>query len=446
MTEQAVANKLAVDRHGEFVVKRKAVEAVAAVGEADARGQRRRTEMIALGWSNSNLDDVTLRGSGHTPSQQHPEYWDGDIEWVSLADSGKLDQGYISASTRRITARGMEKSSAVLHPAGTVIMSRDAGVGKSAILREAMAVSQHFIAWECKAKGVLEPWYLYYWLQSRKGYFERMAVGSTIKTIGLPLFRKLTISHPPLPEQRKIADILRTWDEAIDRAETLMRAEIEAFGVLRRRLFLFRGHEVPLSEVSMHITTKSDGAPHTVMAISAKTGFVAQADKYRRDMAGANLTNYTLLRRGEFAYNKGNSLTYPQGCIYALKEHSALVPNVYYSFRLRADLNSSYYEHFFASGALNRQLAQRITSGVRGNGLLNLNADDFFGVKVPVPSRATQDGAADALNMGARKIELLQHKAELLRTQKRGLMQKLLTGQLRVNVAAEIEPGGPDDD
>lgn len=191
--------------------------------------------------------------------------------------------------------------------------------------------------------------------------------------------------------------------------------------------------------------TKSDGASHTVMTISAKTGFVAQADKYRRDMAGANLANYTLLRRGEFAYNKGNSLTYPQGCIYALKVDSALVPNVYYSFRLRGDLNSSYYEHFFASGALNRQLAQRITSGVRGNGLLNLHADDFFGVKVPVPDRATQDLIADALNVGTRKIELLQRKAELLRTQKRGLMQKLLTGQVRVNVAAEIEPGGAND-
>lgn len=289
------------------------------------------------------------------------------------------------------------------------------------------------------------PKFVYYLLDFLD--FDSFNSGGAQPSLNRNFIYPISVDLPPLPEQRKIAEILRTWDAAIESSEALVRAETRAFGALRRRLFFSCGQdEVPLSEVSTRIQRKSDGSPHTVMAISAKTGFVAQADKYRRDMAGASLANYTLLRRGEFAYNKGNSLTYPQGCIYALKADSAVVPNVYYSFRLRADLNSSYYEHFFASGALNRQLAQRITSGVRGNGLLNLNADDFFGVAVPVPDRATQDSAADALNIGARKIELLQRQAELLRTQKHGLMQKLLTGQVRVNVAAEIDPERPDDD
>lgn len=299
-----------------------------------------------------------------------------------------------------------------------------------------------------RAREALDQNYMYQLLSGRgfESYVRSAKTETVVPHISPHQIRAFSIPLPPLPEQRRIAEILRTWDEAIERSETLVLAETTAFDALRRRLFASGDQGVPLSEVSTRITTKSDGSPHTVMAISAKKGFVAQSDKYRRDMAGASLANYTLLRRGEFAYNKGNSLTYPQGCIYALKTDSALVPNVYYSFRLRGDLNSSYYEHFFASGALNRQLAQRITSGVRGNGLLNLNAKDFFGVKVPVPSRATQDGAADAMNMGARKIELMQTKADLLRTQKCGLMQKLLTGHLRVNVAAEIEPGRADDD
>lgn len=293
----------------------------------------------------------------------------------------------------------------------------------------------------------VDPTYLSKVMQSPlfRAHLLEQGGGSSINNLSQAALAAFRFPLPPLPEQRKIAEILRTWDDAIERSEALIQAENQSFCALRRRLFVSCAHEVPLSEVSTRITTKSDGSSHAVMAISAKTGFVAQADKYRRDMAGASLANYTLLRRGEFAYNKGNSLTYPQGCIYALKADSALVPNVYYSFRLRKDLNRSYYEHFFSSGALNRQLAQRITSGVRGNGLLNLNAEDFFGVKVPVPDRAAQDGAANALDMGARKIELLQRKGELLRSQKRGLMQKLLTGQLRVNVT-EIEPGRPDDD
>ncbi|MGY4543639.1 type I restriction enzyme S subunit [Arthrobacter sp. UYNi723] len=368
------------------------------------------------------------------------------VPFVQTRDIGRpLEMGSLDRTALKIAA-AYQRSSL---QADDLILSLRGDIGASAIVPLALegANISRGVA-RVRPKGRHDPQFIHYALQAPqvKRSISAASRGSTLREISIGSLRDVCVPVPPLPEQRKIAEILRAWDEAIERAETLVRAETQSFGALRRRLFVSCGHEVPLSEVSTRITTKSDGSSHTVMAISAKTGFVAQADKYRRDMAGASLANYTLLRRGEFAYNKGNSLTYPQGCIYALKAVSALVPNVYYSFRLGADLNSNYYEHFFASGALNRQLAQRITSGVRGNGLLNLNADDFFGVKVPVPNRATQDGAADALNMGARKIELLQRKAELLRTQKRGLMQKLLTGQLRVNVAVEIEPGRPDDD
>ena len=75
-------------------------------------------------------------------------------------------------------------------------------------MASAMAVSQHFIAWSCASKNILDPWFLYAWMQTQKPFFERMAVGSTIKTIGLPIFKRLTIDFPPLPEQRKIAEIL----------------------------------------------------------------------------------------------------------------------------------------------------------------------------------------------------------------------------------------------
>ncbi|MFA0698068.1 restriction endonuclease subunit S, partial [Vibrio sp. 10N.222.49.C9] len=79
-------------------------------------------------------------------------------------------------------------------------------------MAEPMAVSQHFIAWKCDANKKLHNWYLYNWLQLHKPEFERQAVGSTIKTIGLPYFKKLKIAAPSYEEQRKIAQILSTWD------------------------------------------------------------------------------------------------------------------------------------------------------------------------------------------------------------------------------------------
>jgi type I restriction enzyme S subunit len=108
------------------------------------------------------------------------------------------------------------------------------------------------------------------------------------------------------------------------------------------------------------------------MTISAKSGFLLQSDKYSRDMAGRSVENYVVLREGEFAYNKGNSLTAPQGCIFRLDRPTALVPHVYICFALKDGLNPAFYAHFFEAGALNPQLARLINSGVRNDGLLNL--------------------------------------------------------------------------
>ena len=111
---------------------------------------------LPAGWRRARLDDVANRASGHTPDQGKPEYWNGGIKWVSLADSGQLDRGYIADTDKEISAQGVRHSSAVMLPANTVVLSRDAGIGKSAVLKTEMAVSQHFIAWICKPKGLIE--------------------------------------------------------------------------------------------------------------------------------------------------------------------------------------------------------------------------------------------------------------------------------------------------
>ena len=169
------------------------------------------------------------------------------------------------------------------------------------------------------------------------------------------------------------------------------------------------------------------------MTISAKSGFLLQSDKFARDMAGSSVDLYTLLHEGEFAYNKGNSLTAPYGCIYRLGQPTAVVPFVYFCFALKSCLDPTFYEHLFASDALNHQLSKLINSGVRNDGLLNLNADDFFGCQVPVPKIDEQRRIAEALSAAKREISLLDEEIEVLTRQKRGLMQKLLTGEWRVN-------------
>lgn len=165
-------------------------------------------------WQYELLDKLALRGSGHTPNKNFPEYWNGGIKWVSLADSHRLDQLYISDTELQISHKGIQNSSAVLHPAGIVVLSRDAGVGKSAITTEPMAVSQHFMCWKCDQK--MDSHFLYYWLQFNKRTFENIAMGSTILTIGLPYFKKMKIACPvDLKEQRNIAAKMKASDTRI---------------------------------------------------------------------------------------------------------------------------------------------------------------------------------------------------------------------------------------
>ncbi len=165
-------------------------------------------------WEDKRLEDLAQRGSGHTPNKGQPEYYNGGIKWVSLADSKRLDRGLISETEIEISEQGVENSSAVLHKEGSVILSRDAGVGKSAVMACQMAVSQHFIVWTCDPRK-LSNWFLYHLLQKTKPLFERIATGSTIKTIGLPFFIGLRVTVPSVPEQERIAACLSSLDEMI---------------------------------------------------------------------------------------------------------------------------------------------------------------------------------------------------------------------------------------
>ena len=169
-------------------------------------------------WDFVLLDDVALRGSGHTPSKSVPSYWGGGVRWVSLADSHRLDQILIDTTDKEISDLGIANSSAVKHPAGTVILSRDAGVGKSAVLAMEMAVSQHFMAWRCSAR--LNNLYLYFVLQHMKPTFEAIALGSTIKTIGLDYFKKLRVAVPARAEQDVVVDVVMASERDVREHES----------------------------------------------------------------------------------------------------------------------------------------------------------------------------------------------------------------------------------
>lgn len=388
------------------------------------------------GWSKASIGEIGRVVTGTTPATATPEYYGGDIPFVAPGDLGRTL--FVYDAERTLTAEGLAQAKA-LPPGAVLFTCIGATIGKSAIAGRALATNQQINAVICDPQKA-DSTFVYYLLDLRAQAIKRLAGAQAVPIVNKSTFEDVTAPFPPLPEQRKIAEILRTWDEAIEKLEALRAANRERLTGLTQKVLGIGGafpngwKQRPLSDISTRVRRQNGGGDHPVMTISAKSGFRLQSDKFSRDMAGSSVDRYIVLNEGEFAYNKGNSLTAPYGCIFPLDRPTALVPFVYFCFALKADLNREFFAHLFAAGVLNHQLSRLINSGVRNDGLLNLSPEDFFGCKVPVPPADEQSAIASALTAAKHAIGLLETEIEALTRQKRGLMQKLLTGEWRVTL------------
>lgn len=188
-------------------------------------------------------------------------------------------------------------------------------------------------------------------------------------------------------------------------------------------------HDAEMSDVAEKIKECAGDRQYETLSISAGVGFVNQAEKFGREISGAQYAKYIVLHRGDFSYNKGNSNLYPQGCIYRLNDREkAAVPNVFESFRFPS-LDGNYYEQLFISGYLNKQLYSKINHGVRDDGLLNLTGKDFYSCHLPVPPLSEQQKIAEILLQYDKEIALHQCKVEELKNLKKACLGKMFPGK-----------------
>ncbi len=255
------------------------------------------------------------------------------------------------------------------------------------------------------------------------------------------------ISVPPPKEQRRIAEILSTWDQAIATTEQLLANSQRKVDALLQQLLTnpaARGEwpMAPIGEISERVQRRAkEDEELPVLMISSGTGFVRQDEKYSRFMAGKSVENYIALDYGEFAYNKGNSKLYEFGCVFPLLSHKrGLVPHVYVCFKLSASLHAGFYEHLFRADYLHDQLGALVNTGVRNNGLLNIRPADFLACEVPVPPLGEQQRIAEILSAATTWSEQQARDLDLLKQEKAALMSQLLTGKRRVKLPeAEME-------
>lgn len=326
---------------------------------------------------------------------------------------------------------------------GDVLMVNiGAGVGSVAMNKVEYEFSLKNVALLKPNKEILTGYFLEsYLLASKSKNIHRLLNGGAQPFFGLDDIARIHILLPSLIEQNRLESIISLWDTAIEKQSELIeklklrkRALMQQLLTGKKRLSGF-SREWKVKKIKDHfmqIEDRNDGKGHIPMTISAKYGLVSQKDKFDRVVAGNSLEKYTLLRKGDFAYNKGNSNLYEMGCIYQLKEESAVVPFVYICFRTNDNTCSEFYKHFFINHGLDSQLKRIITSGARGDGLLNVNSEDFMSLKIPYPNIEEQIAIANILNCADKEIELAKEKLSNLQSQKRGLMQQLLTGKKRL--------------
>ncbi|WP_439290864.1 restriction endonuclease subunit S [Lonepinella koalarum] len=124
-----------------------------------------------------------------------------------------------------------------------------------------------------------------------------------------------------------------------------------------------------------------------ILTISASLGWLEQKERFSQVIAGNQLQNYTLLRKGELSYNHGNSKLAKYGVVIELKDlNEALVPKVYHSIKCSKYANPTFLEYLFWSKIPDGELGKLISSSARMDGLLNISKQAFLGINITIPS------------------------------------------------------------
>ena len=168
---------------------------------------------LPVHWKTARLGEVTHIFKGGTPKRSVEKYFRGDIPWAIPTDITALDSAlYINDTDTHISEEALGKSAARLLPAGTVLLTSRATIGETAIATVPMATNQGFANFTCS--DTLLNVYLAYYLRHIKTRLINLAHGSTFKEITKGTLLNVEIPLPPLPEQRAIAHILGTIQEA----------------------------------------------------------------------------------------------------------------------------------------------------------------------------------------------------------------------------------------
>ena len=357
--------------------------------------------------------------------------------YIKVADVGSTKNNkYLSTYINSVDDAVLDEMNVQPFESGSIVFPRVGAAlrnNNKRILVKDSLVDDHVIVITVKQKERCYNEYLYYWFISKD--LARFCNDGLVPVINAKNLKVQKVGLPPLLEQKAIANSLSIWDETIEKTGYLIAIKEQRF-----RYFLTllindtsypHGH---VRDFTTEVSTRNRSNQYErVLSVTNTNGFVLPEDQFERRVASANLSNYKLVEHGQYAYNPSRINV---GSIARLNnwDEGVLSP-MYVVFKLDGKkVNSDFFLHWLSS----HEARERIKRSAQGSVRETVSFADLGAIPFPLPDMDIQSSVVEVLNTAKREIDLLKKLAEQYRKQKRGLMQKLLTGEWRVNTDKEV--------
>jgi len=262
----------------------------------------------------------------------------------------------------------------------------------------------------------------------------RLGQGHSVVHIYSSGLKTLHVPFPPLPEQKKIAEILSTWDEAIEQTRKLIDAKKLRKKALMQQLLTGKKRLPGFNEFwkehrlgELFNERRESNYEHLMLlAITGSRGVIPASEIERKDSSSTDKSKYKRIASGDIGYN---TMRMWQG-VSAVSDLEGIVSPAYTICIPKENVDVSFMGYFFKFPSV-INLFRRFSQGLVSD-TLNLKFHNFAQIKVKIPCPDEQQAISKILRIADDEIKQLEKKFAALEKQKRGLMQKLLTGEVRV--------------
>ena len=395
---------------------------------------------VPAGWIKCVLSEHSQIVSGGTPSTKNTEFWSGKIPWITSAD---IENVNTIKPKRYISESAIKNSTTNLIPKNNIVFVSRVGLGKVAINRFDLCISQDSqgIIFD---KNTFDIVYLANYLNVLSQRFIHLNQGSAIKGILKEDLASLGILCPPLTEQKKIAEILSTWDQAIETLDKLIEAKtLLKKGLLQKlltgniRLKGFRDKwvETKLGDIAyidpdnLGINTPAEYQFKYISLEDVDVGilknytsqtFAAAPSRARRKIIKGDILVATVRPnlKSHLLFNKN--------------ERDWVCSTGFSVVRCKDKIS---FPGFIFAHLFSENVARQFVMMLTGSNYPAVNSSDVRGLKIQMPvDYAEQIAIAKIFSSLDCELNFLTSIKERLKAQKQGLMQKLLTGKIRVNI------------